>query len=118
MKEICVGWTDCTTKLIKEAAKCRHWCSDMLYDIHDIMKRVELDETEIPDAWFGFRECGVDHADFIRERWNNKAYADEPYRKIYVLCTEYLEGNYYFTICEPDYEDLYKLKDEQGKNHD
>ena len=118
MKEICVGWTDCTTKLIKEAAKCRHWSSDLLSDLFYVMKRVELEEKDTYDAWLGFRECGVDHAGFIGERWNNKAHADEPYRKIYVLRTEYEEGQYYFTLCEPDYEDLCELKERIERLHD
>lgn len=116
MKEICTSWSDCTTEIIKEAAKCKNWSSDMLYGIHDVMKCVELGEKEIPDKWFAFRELGVDHAAHIMYKWNNKLYADEQYRKIYVLRTEYEEGQYYFTLYEPEYADLCALKEEEEKN--
>lgn len=114
MKKITASWSNCTTALIKEAAQCENYASDLLYDIHDVMKCVDLEQKEPFDTWFGFRDLGVDHKAFITEHVRRGDLQE--YRKVYVLRVEYEEGQYYFTLYEPDYEDLCALKEEEEKN--
>ena len=57
------------TVLIKEAAKCHNYSSDVLYDIQyieNLLKQIDI----IPPSnfYFGFRKLGVDGFEIIRER--------------------------------------------------
>lgn len=73
------------TMLIKEAAKCEYYASDIVYDI-DRINRTLKDDNFLSDNkpivfYFGFRSHGVDHESFIESRgWNS-----EEYRTIYRL---------------------------------
>ena len=110
MKEICTSWSKCTSTLIKKAAKCENYASDLLYDLHNVMKRIDLEQKEPFDTWLGFRDLGVDHKAFITEHVRRGNIQE--YRKIYVLHVEYEEGQYYYDLYEAEYEDLEKLKEE------
>lgn len=57
------------TVLIKEAAKCQNYSSDVLYDIQYIESLLKQTDVIPPsNIYFGFRKLGVDGFEFIRER--------------------------------------------------
>ena len=72
--------------LIKEAAKCLYYASDILYDINSLNELIESGEEGI--EFYGFREMGVDHTAFINGRINDVAsYGDihKVYRRIIAI---------------------------------
>lgn len=57
------------TVLIKEAAKCQNYSSDVLYDIQYIENLLKQTDVILPsNIYFGFRKLGVDGFEFIRKR--------------------------------------------------
>lgn len=87
-----VGWNEyCTLnmstiydKLIKEAAKCRYYASDLIIDIRTLERAIEAKEDE--QAFFGFRESGVDHGAFIDSRLESAGGNPEAnYRAIWMV---------------------------------
>ena len=77
--------TSVYTKLIKEAAGCEYYASDLLLDLNIILN-VEFgltDESSVLDKlfMFGFRDMGVDHDFFIKGRLK---YGYQ-YRSIYLM---------------------------------
>lgn len=57
------------TVLIKEAAKCHNYSSDVLYDIQYIENLLKQTDVILPsNIYFGFRKLGVDGFEIIRER--------------------------------------------------
>lgn len=57
------------TTLIKEAAKCQNYSSDVLYDIQYIENSLkQIDIIPPSNFYFGFRKLGVDGFEIIRER--------------------------------------------------
>ena len=57
------------TVLIKEAAKCHNYSSDVLYDIQYIENLLKQTNVILPsNIYFGFRKLGVDGFEIIRER--------------------------------------------------
>ena len=71
------------TALIKEAAKCESYASDVLIDIDTVRTKLESDHPEDFTQYFGFRTNGVDHYEFIRNR------GSDAYRKIMALHVTY-----------------------------
>lgn len=81
--------------LIKEAANCAHYASDLIYGINAINEAVEAgnEYTE----YFGFRDMGVDHESYINSRLANPAcYGSiaKEYRRI--VCMEVVKDDYYY----------------------
>lgn len=73
--------------LIKRAAEfCEYFASDLLIDINSMEEKMgKIEEYEEENGqlvtWFGFREMGVDHDNFIESRGiDNKGY-----KAIYVI---------------------------------
>ncbi len=62
-----INWSDIRDKLIRLAAKnTEQYASDVIYGIAEVEKA--LSENPESGSWyFGFRECGVDYEDYIRE---------------------------------------------------
>ncbi len=60
----CVNWADIKTLLIKEAAKCESYSSDIIYEINRIQTKLDemtLSESDDRDVLeLGFRSSGVD----------------------------------------------------------
>ena len=82
------------TMLIKEAANCNYYASDLLYGIESINKAVEAGEEYT--EYFGFRDMGVDHESFINSRLGNPGcYGSiaKEYRRI--VCMEIVHDDYY-----------------------
>ena len=74
--------------LIKEAAQCDAYASDIYYDIKALYALTQHPDEDKPDAWYplGFRDCGVDSPAYFdhREIWR--------YRVIYLVRFDYKEG--------------------------
>lgn len=84
------------TELIKQAAKCESYSSDICYEIQEIMNAISgitrpetiLGENGEGKAYmFGFRDWGVDHDNFIKGRLDGSPNCDVRllYRSIYLL---------------------------------
>lgn len=71
------------TELIKEAAKCDSYSSDVLIDIDAVREKLASGKPEDFTYYFGFRDNGVDHEAFIRNR------GSEGYRRILSLSVTY-----------------------------
>lgn len=69
------------TELIKEAAKCDSYSSDVLIDIDAVREKL-AGKPEDFTYYFGFRDNGVDHEAFIRNRGRG-------YRRILSLSVTY-----------------------------
>lgn len=81
------------TALIKEAARCNRYSSDILIDIRSIENKMKGREIADGDKWyFGFRKDGVDHAAFIETRLDNGNNLYRDYFALYML--EAKEGEY------------------------
>ena len=87
--------------LIKEAGKCDFYASDVMYGINDIMEAVEAGEEHL--EWFGFRESGVDHWNFIESRLKSGTLRSN-YRSIYFIVVQkddkYYKDGIVVTLCE------------------
>ena len=71
------------TALIKEAAKCDNYASDVLYDIKHVEEELYENMKETSNVFFGFRDMGVDHKEYIK--WHVEDYnLEETYRRICV----------------------------------
>lgn len=71
------------TELIKEAAKCDSYSSDVLIDIDAVREKLASGKPEDFTYYFGFRDNGVDHEAFIRNR------KSDGYRRILSLSVTY-----------------------------
>ena len=71
------------TELIKEAAKCDSYSADVLIDIDTAREKLASGKPEDFTCYFGFRDNGVDHEAFIRNR------KSEGYRRILSLSITY-----------------------------
>lgn len=58
------------SKLIKDAARCNHYNSDIFYDLKHIESRLKEfnPEEEFEPIWIGFRKMGVDGTEFVIRR--------------------------------------------------
>lgn len=91
--------------LIKEAAKCDYYASDLIYNIQSLMEAVEAGNEHF--EWFGFRDMGVDHYAFIKSRVGDPVMygtIDKNYRSIYLVTvhkwTEYYQDGILVTLYE------------------
>lgn len=73
--------------LIRVAATyCDHYQSDVLYDIGSAAEYLSGGCVNGATFWFGFRDCGVDHAAFMESRLSDPGcYGTNPYRKVMAL---------------------------------
>lgn len=93
------------TALIKEAAKCESYASDVLIDIDTVRMKLKSDNTDDFTQYFGFRTNGVDHEEFIRNRGSDayrkimavhvayEKYGDTGYEKCYFISVDLSEIN-------------------------
>lgn len=57
------------SKLIKEAAKCKQFASDIIYDIASIEDSInEIQECKTSNIVIGFRESGTDSNTYMKNR--------------------------------------------------
>ena len=61
-----INWTGIISTLIVEAGKsCKHFASDVFYDLLRIEEHLKQGEISEDFHLFGFREAGVDHGGYI-----------------------------------------------------
>lgn len=74
----CLNLSSIWTKLIKEAAQCDAYCSDILISYDAVVRQLNNGAEKVTE-YFGFRDYGIDHDTFIKARLPYE------YRKIYKL---------------------------------
>ena len=81
-----INMASIATKLIQEAGRwCDSYASDFLIDWRQIENLLESGEEEFDEVFFfGIRQCGVDHYNFILYRNINNVSSDY-YSRIYAL---------------------------------
>ena len=69
-------------RLIKDAARCNNYQSDVVYNIMELMDALKTfrDDTNLDPIWIGFRRDGVDGTNFVLSRAENGK--DSPERNI------------------------------------
>lgn len=91
------------SQLIKEAARCNNYNSDVVYDIESIQEK--LAEFRQGDSWepvfVGFRRHGVDGTDFVTTR------CESPERAYEVIFKEYFA--LYSVDVEAESDGWYKI---------
>jgi hypothetical protein len=80
-----INYSDILSTLIKEAAKCEKYASDLFIDWLSLNKRLEDREYTGENMLFGFRDMGVDHTDFVKVHLTNGDELDKNYNSIYEL---------------------------------
>lgn len=78
----CLNLSSEWTKLIREAAQCDAYCSDILISYDSVVRKLNEGAEKVTE-YFGFRDYGVDHDTFIKARLSE--YKPYRYRKIYKL---------------------------------
>lgn len=67
-----INMSDVYSVLIKEAAKCNYYASDLIYDIREIEERLKSFDTGNEECFepilIGFRKMGVDGNSFVLPR--------------------------------------------------
>ena len=91
-----VNTSDILTYLIRHVGKhTKKYASDLFItwrSVEDFLEALPMafrrstEKVGAKDFWFGLRDMGVDHKDFIETR-------DEPYIKLYVLMIEITDGD-------------------------
>lgn len=80
-----LNYSTILTVLIKEAAQCEHYASDLFIDWQSVAAFIE-DPTPGTRTWlFGFRDMGVDGEMFVKARLESPGCYGNPYRVIYGL---------------------------------
>ena len=99
------------TQLIREAARCNRYASDIIYDIgnvNDKLSNFNLDdysEFDLPIFAMGFRRDGVDGNSFILSRLNNSHNGS-----MYGLYKEYFAIYFMEVVRDKDYPDHFRVE--------
>lgn len=82
-----INYSSVLTKLIQEAGRlCDHYASDLFIDWNSIEKSLQVREESKEVFLFGFRKMGVDHKEYVLNRFNNIACGGkEEYRSLFML---------------------------------
>ena len=82
-----INYSSILTKLIQECGRlCEAWASDLFITWNIIDRKLKEKTMETSTYLFGIREMGIDHNEFILNRYeNNGCFAMHEYRKIYRL---------------------------------
>lgn len=100
-----INYSSIIDKLIKEAAKCKRYSSDIIISLksfeNNIPKKYQGEDFCYYE-YFGFREMGIDHEKFIKCNLDILNDWRDYYRDIYVLkfATEKLTGKISITLFE------------------
>lgn len=86
-REFDINYSSILTKLIQECGRlCESYASDLFITWNGIAQKLKEKTMETSVYLFGIREMGVDHNEFILNRYNNDGcYTKYKYRKIYRL---------------------------------
>ena len=88
------------TQLIKDAARCNDYSSDIVYDLNDITKRFSEFNPEkgFQTKYIGFRKLGVDSETFISSKISQGTSVYHEYFAFYTIEVNHDEGNYYNVV--------------------
>lgn len=100
-----VNMSGIITKLIKLAAKCEAFSSDIMYDLAELVSAEKEGNYVSGDYWFGFRDMGVDHEAFIRCRLGDHCYGDHPYWAIWKLNIDVVDDDVRAVLYEVTYDE-------------
>lgn len=92
-----INYSGILSFLIKEAAKCEHYASDLFISWESVMEKIQCGESF--SYFFGFRRMGVDHESFIRSRCESLGGALE-YRSMYRLDVDFQSGEVRMNLYE------------------
>lgn len=95
------------TQLIKEAARCNRYSSDIIYDIGNVNDKLEAfnPDDEMPIFAMGFRRDGVDGNTFILSRLNNNHGGS-----MYGLYKEYFAIYFMEVVRDAEYSDYFRVE--------
>ena len=94
------------SQLIKDAARCNGYNSDVYYDLKGIDQRLESynPDKEFDPVWIGFRKLGVDGTAFVLSRCDDKESVfvnlDRTYFALYSFMIEKNDDRYYAVFRE------------------
>ena len=99
--------SDLFSRLIKDAARCNGYNSDVFYDLKYIDERMkEFNPNEVFDPiWIGFRKLGVDNTDFVLCRCDDEytyGSMSSNYFALYSITVENRNNNFY-NVCLNEY---------------
>lgn len=82
-----INYSSILTRLIQECGRlCESYASDLFITWNGVTQKLKEKTMETSVYLFGIREMGVDHNEFVLNRYNNNGhYARHEYRKIYRL---------------------------------
>ena len=92
------------TKLIRDAARCNSYSSDVFYDLKHIERRMKEfnPNEEFEPIWIGFRKMGVDGTAYVLSRIDNDK-PRESWLKTYTLSNNYF-ALYSITVENRDHD--------------
>lgn len=92
------------TKLIRDAARCNSYSSDVFYDLKHIERRMKEfnPNEEFEPIWIGFRKMGVDGTGYVLSRIDNDT-SRGPLAKTYALSNNYF-ALYSVTVENREYD--------------
>ena len=92
------------TELIRQAARCNRYASDLIYGIEDVNEKMETWTGEKTLFVFGFRRDGVDGNSFVLSRVNNECKSVYDLHKLYFAI-------YFMEVKEDEeYTSFYKVE--------
>lgn len=94
-----VNLSSILTFLIKEAAKCASFSSDLFIIWQGVEESLNIESYGKQQFFFGFREMGVDHLAFIDCKYNPEiTWINPDYRVIYMLEGTQSDDDITFTL--------------------
>lgn len=99
-----VNMSDAYSQLIREAARCNDYCSDVVSDIRYIEHRLSLfrEGEEFEPVWIGFRRHGVDGTMYLLSRLSESENIYEPlyhnYFVVYSVTVKKSEPGFYHVV--------------------
>lgn len=88
------------TQLIREAARCNDYSSDVVYDLNDISEKFRTFDPKhgFDTKYIAFRKLGVDSESFIRCKIKRGTSLYNEYFAFYTIDVLPDEGNYYNVV--------------------
>jgi len=84
--------SDFYTKLIKDAARCNRYSSDIVFDINEINEKLKTyrNGREFEPVWIGFRRHGVDGTSYVVSAITEQPDL-QPYQRYFALYSVMVE---------------------------
>ena len=99
--------SDVFCRLIKDAARCNRYNSDIFYDMNIIDRRMHefVSSEKFDPIWIGFRKNGVDCTEFVLNRVSDKSVYGEMNKNYFALYSITVEkkDNYFYDVILNEY---------------